>query len=200
MAGTNTKGAIMKIGIFGGSFDPPHMGHFWVCRNAIEGYVLDKLFIVPNTVSPFKKEKTVEKYHTWYMTDILAHEVGGIIDDQEMLRPEPSYTWDTILNFRGRFPNDDLYLIVGQDCLNEITGWYRIDDILATIDKIIVIPRIGEINHVNDLPREKLKIAKPSFVQISSTELRLRLKKGKIITGLIPDKVLNYIHNNHLYL
>ncbi len=198
----------MKIGIFGGSFDPPHMGHYWVCKNAVESYGLDKLFIIPNAVSPFKKEKTVESYHIYYMAEAFTREVGGIIDDQEMIRPEPSYTYDTMTHYRKKYPNEELCLIVGGDSLVEFSSWHRAEDIAKIIDRMIVVPRGSDglggkasLLHVASiLPMIKIFFTKPSFVQISSTELRLRLKIGKIIIGLIPEKVLDYIEVNKLYL
>jgi nicotinate-nucleotide adenylyltransferase len=195
----------MRIGIFGSSFDPPHMGHFWVCKNAIESYELDKLFIVPNAKSPFKETKNVEAHHIYTMARVFAEEVGGIIDDQEMIRSEPSYTWDTILNFHGRFPNDDLCLVMGSDSLFTFQSWYRVEDIAETIHKVLVAVRSDltgnqqvHLSHI--LPISKIWFIPSSFVAISSTELRLRLKSGKIITGLIPGSVLKYIENNKLYL
>jgi nicotinate-nucleotide adenylyltransferase len=187
----------MKIGIFGGSFDPPHMGHFWICQNAIDCLGLDIVHIIPNALSPFKEKHFVEPHHRYYMSMQLANEVNAIVDDQELNRPEPSYTWDTILNMRGRYPKDELYFIMGSDSLADIYSWYRYDDIISEVI-FAVAPRIDYDGPI--IRNEKVKEIKGPSVQISSTELRFRLKNRKIITRLIPEKVLDYIEVNKLYL
>jgi nicotinate-nucleotide adenylyltransferase len=191
----------MKIGIYGGSFDPPHMGHLWLCRNAIEEVELDKLFIVPNKLSPFKTAKDAPNSHILTMVSMLATAVGpkAIMDPQEIGREGTSYAVDTVQNFQDEYPKDELYLIMGGDSAMHFHCWYRSTDILDIVAGIVVVPRMGDFSVFQQYVTTKQIIINPSFVQISSTELRRRIKNHLVIDGLIPETIITYIRYRNLY-
>jgi nicotinate-nucleotide adenylyltransferase len=193
----------MKIGIFGGSFDPPHMGHVWVCRNAIAELKLDKLFIVPNFVSPLKNGKAVNREHILNMTQLLSYEPGCYLDTREIYREVPSFTADTVQNFRIEYPHDKLYLIMGGDSTMTFKKWKNYKTILRVIDVFGIVPRMGDLNsysYAMGNPIGKMFFLKPSFVQISSTQLRQMIHRGEDIEGLIPIAIQAYILRHKLYL
>ena len=196
----------MRIGIFGGSFDPSHMAHVWICRNAVKELHLDKLFIIPNFVSPLKREKAVDKEHIVNMCRFLSYEPGCYLDTREIDREGPSFTVDTVKAYRQEYPSDELYLIMGYDAVSTFTNWKDYTVISNTINCFVIVPRMGyemdEDAHIRALDRPTCNIflLEPSFVQISSTQLRQMIRDDENIEGLLPIVVQAYILRNKLYL
>lgn len=196
----------MRIGIFGGSFDPPHMGHVWVCRNAIRELRLDRLFIVPNFVSPLKKEKTVSREHIINMCRLISYEPACYLDTREIDKYTPSYTVDTVEGFRTEYSQDELYLIMGGDSTKTFKKWKNYKTIVDTVDVFGIVPRMRDRMDSNDYsralgnPKGKIFFLDPSFVQISSTQLRQMISAGDDIEGLVPIAIQAYILRHKLYL
>lgn len=190
----------MKIGIFGGSFDPPHMGHLWLCRNAIEQVMLDQLFIVPNKLSPFKIEKGESSHHILAMVELLAELLGSkaSMTPIEVEREGKSYTVDTVKFFKDKHPKDELYLIMGGDSAMHFHTWHCSHNILDLVSAVVIAPRMGDLNAFQCYINKQL-IIRPSFVQVSSTELRKRIKHRLPIDGLLPETIIKYIVRHDLY-
>ncbi len=187
------------IGIFGGSFDPPHLGHLWVIQNFWEKYK-SKLYIVPNYISPFKEKKGADPPNILQMLQILKAEFSLTeieIYEEELKRGGVSYTYETILEFKEKFPKEEISLLIGEDNLNGLPKWKNINLILENAG-IIVYLRNG--NDSIQIPEELSNYKNNIYIQentvhpASSTEFR-KLKNE----NLVSPKILEYIKSHNLY-
>lgn len=182
----------MKIAIYGGSFDPIHKGHLEVARYAINQLGLDKLYFVPTNLSPFKtKSKPTSGLDRIKMIELVLEDKMQV-SDFEIKRGNTSYTIDTVKFFKQKFPNDDLFLLIGSDNLSKLDKWKKIDEI-AQLTQIVVFKRDKKINKINAKKFNALILQNPIW-DFSSSEF----KKGYLDT--VDDKVLNYIQSKYLYL
>ncbi|MBR5756404.1 MAG: nicotinate-nucleotide adenylyltransferase [Firmicutes bacterium] len=200
----------MKIGILGGSFDPVHYGHLILADQLITEAGLDKVVFIPTYVSPFKIDstKTSPENRLEMLRMAIEDNPKFSISDIEVLREGPSYTIDTLTEYsKGLAPDDELYLIMGQDTFREIEKWHRSDELLTNY-RFIIGKRPGEsTKEMFALFKElfaKYKNLKIEFFDIpeqdiSSTVLRNKLKLGKSIRYFTPDSVIKYIYDNNLY-
>ena len=196
----------MKIGIMGGTYNPPHIGHLHAAISAREHVGLDKVILVPSNIPPHKElpECTPSAQARLAMTRIAAQNIGAEVCAIELERDGVSYTADTAEAFSKAYPNDQLYFIVGTDMFLTMQDWHQPERIFA-VAKIIAIARNRDdeekiCNHKSVL--EKLG-AEVLFVScealpISSTELRDGIK-DKQMRRFLPDGVWDYIAKEHLY-
>ncbi|VEU59432.1 nicotinate-nucleotide adenylyltransferase [Mesomycoplasma neurolyticum] len=182
----------MKIGIFGGSFNPVHNAHINIANFAIETLELDKFYFVPTFKSPFKKnEKSIDIKHRIKMLELSKPEKSEI-SLFEVKRKGVSYTIDTIKYFQKKYPNSKLYLFIGSDNLPKLNKWKNIKEI-SEIAKIIVFKRSKNINKIN-LKKYNCKLLNNKIYEISSTQV----KKGDF--SFLNPKVNEYIAENYLYI
>ncbi len=192
--GNERKALTMKIGIFGGTFDPPHMSHVLACLYVLETTDIDKIFVIPCSKHPFSKD-TVDFTHRFEMCRLAMKplEDGVEVLDIEGKRGGVSYTIDTVKELKEKYPADDFVLIIGSDILDETHEWKDIDE-LERIVEIHVLPRLMEDSY------EKVKESDFFFLpDISSTEIRERIASRKPIDHLVAQSVLRYIQLNSLY-
>ncbi|QGZ97884.1 nicotinate-nucleotide adenylyltransferase [Mycoplasma sp. NEAQ87857] len=182
----------MKIGIYGGSFDPIHQGHIKSARYAIKELNLDKLIFVPTNCSPFKKNKSKTSNQDKLNMINLVLEDKMEVSDFEIKRGGVSYTIDTVKYFANKYKKDQLYLIIGSDNLTKLNKWKDIDTI-SQLAQIAVLRREAKINKLN-LKKYNGILLKNRLYDFSSTNF----KKGFL--DLVDDKVLNYIQARGLYL
>jgi nicotinate-nucleotide adenylyltransferase len=200
----------MRIGIFGGSFDPVHLGHLWIAESALETLDLDEIRWVPAATSPLKPAGPTASDEDRLQMVRLA--VSGcqhhIVDDREIRRGDVSYTVDTIDEFRKEFPDADLFMILGSDSLSAIRQWHRPDRLLQ-----LAIPAVvqrggdeeidfsvleGFLDHQRmDVVRRHV-IAMP-VIEISSHELRQRIGEGRSIRFRVPRAVEAMINSQGIY-
>ncbi len=182
----------MKIGIYGGSFNPVHKGHIEIARQAIDQLKLDKLFFVPAYKSPFKsKIKYADAQHRINMIDLVKPE-GSEVSTFEISRKSVSYTIDTIAYFKQKFPNDELFLIIGSDNVSKLNKWKNIDEI-STWSKIVVFRRENTINKEN-IKKYGCLLLKNDLLDFASSWFRKGYMKN------VDDKVMQYISANYLYI
>ncbi|WP_025755551.1 nicotinate-nucleotide adenylyltransferase [Mycoplasmopsis cricetuli] len=182
----------MKIAIFGGSFDPIHIGHVKIAQYAIENLKLDKLIFVPTNISPFKlKSKPASNLDRLNMIKLICKNKMEV-SDFEIKRNGPSYTIDTVKYFARKYPNDQLYLIIGSDNVSKLHKWENIE-LISKLVQIVVFKRDAKINKTNIKKFNAMLLNNPIW-KISSTEIR----GGNL--NFLDLKVLNYIQNNNLYL
>ena len=182
-----------KIGIFGGTFDPIHHGHLILARDALDQLGLDRVIFVPAAVSPHKL--AVKPGPAEVRVEMLRAAIEGeqrfCLDTMELERPAPSYTVDTIEALRRREPDATLVCLIGEDNVAQLPTWHRFTDLAKMVEFAI-------------LDRSGLKSAHPypairRHVDISATEIRNRVARGRSIRYLVPPAVETIIRERKLY-
>jgi nicotinate-nucleotide adenylyltransferase len=190
----------MKLGLFGGSFDPVHLGHLLVAQAAIEEIGLDRLFFIPAAQSPFKPDSrpAPASARLQLLRLALAGKTNCEIDEQEIRRGGVSYTVDTLRDHAKTFPGAELFYLIGADHVAHLPEWREPAE-LAQLAEFVVIPRPGE--SAADFPAPFCGRWLKGFpLGVSSLEIRARLKAGLPIEPLVPSAVAEAIRNNRLYL
>jgi nicotinate-nucleotide adenylyltransferase len=189
-----------RIGIYGGSFDPVHLGHLLVAQAAREELALERLFFVPAARSPFKQ--AAAPLPGTIRTQLLRLALAGLpwceVDLQELERAGVSYTTDTVRNYTARFPEAELYYLIGADNVATLPQWRGANE-LATQVRFVVIPRPGQPEV--PLPKPFCGVTLRGWpLGVSSSDIRTRIKTGQSIDHLAPQAVAESIRNNRLYL
>jgi nicotinate-nucleotide adenylyltransferase len=190
----------MKLGIYGGSFDPVHLGHLLVAQAAMEELGLDKLFFIPAAQSPFKSENEIApaEIRLKLLRLALAGKANCEIDGQEIKRGGISYSIQTLRDYAKHFPNAQLFYLIGTDNISKLIEWREADE-LAKLAEFVAIPRPGET--VAEFPKPfHGKILKGFPIEISSSQIRARVKAGLPIENLVPPFVADAIRAAKLYV
>ncbi|NQZ66420.1 MAG: nicotinate-nucleotide adenylyltransferase [Mycoplasmatales bacterium] len=181
----------MKIGIYGGSFNPIHKGHTKIAKIIIDEFNLDKLFFVPAFKSPFKtKIKYAPAKDRVNMINLVKPDKSEV-SLFEINRKGVSYTIDTVKYFKNKFPDDELFLIIGSDNLYKLNKWKEIDTI-SQLSKIIVYQREGKFSREN-IKKYNCNLLKKELIDFASSNFR----KG--ILSNSDDVVIEYISSRYLY-
>ena len=191
----------MNLGIFGGTFNPPHMGHVIVAEQVRIQFVLDKILFIPSYISPHKREGEEQlSRHRFAMTSLTVHDNQWFdCTDIEITKPAPSYTIDTLKELKQLYPQDELFLIVGADNYREFQTWKEPENILEMVT-LIVMNRPHYPMEVNEhVPSEKVIFSIVPDIGISSSDIREKIHHGESIRYLVPDRVLQYIEEHKLY-
>jgi nicotinate-nucleotide adenylyltransferase len=190
----------MKLGIYGGSFDPVHLGHLLVAHAAIEELKLDRLFFVPAAQSPFKPDTkpAPAAARLQLLRLALVGKANCEIDEQEIRRGGVSYSIDTLRDYAKKFPGAELFYLIGADHVARLPEWREPAE-LARLAEFVVIPRPGEAP-AKFPPSFHGQSLKGFPLAISSLEIRTRLKAGLPIEPLVPPAVAEALRNNRLYL
>ena len=184
----------MRLGFYGGTFDPIHNGHLILARDALEALQLDRLFFIPNAVSPHKlaSEPVPGAIRAEMVRAAIEDEPRFDLDALELDRTGVSYTIDTIVAMRERFgPDTEFFYLIGQDNVADLPTWRRIDD-LHHLVSFVVLARTE-----SDTPLPYITVRRR--IEISSTEIRNRVANGLSIRYLVPDKVRALIERHSLY-
>ena len=194
----------MRIGVFGGTFDPVHNGHILPVEAAAAKYTLDRVTYVPARLSPLKEKPPTDARHRVAMLALaLQGHPEWSIDLEELDREPPSWTIDTLRAIRARHPDDELWLLMGTDILAGFARWKNPEEILkiAQVAAFHREPFVGERIVVPDVPglRDRLSLFDAGSVRISATDLRNDLVAGKGIEGRVPGPVAEYITKHGLY-
>ncbi len=188
----------MRIGVFGGTFDPPHTGHLIVASVAHDVLRLDRLLIVPAAVPPHKLGIVVAS--PGQRLEMVRAAVAGDprfeVDDLELRRPGASYTVDTLRALREREPDADLFFLLGADQLRELHTWREPGEV-ARLACLAVLSRGDDA--IPDAGRYRvLPVAVPR-IDIAATEIRRRVRAGQSIRYLVPETVREIIAREGLY-
>lgn len=184
---------LKKIGVFGGTFDPIHHGHLILARNALEQLDLDEVIFIPAAISPHKLERTptAAEVRLKMLCAALEGEPCFCLDTMELERPAPSYTVDTIEALRAREPDAEIVCLIGEDNVAQLPTWHRFAE-LSQIVKFAVLDRSGlKITHPYTVVRRHL--------DISATDIRNRVARGRSIRYLVPPAVEKIIRERQLY-
>lgn len=188
-----------KIGVFGGTFDPPHVGHLIAAADAHRALGLDRLLFVPSAVPPHK-QRTVRASAAVRLEMVRAAIDGDprfAADDLELRRSGPSYSVDTLAELKDREPGCELYFLIGADNLREIAGWHRPDEIVR-LARLVVLSREGDAGAERDAPYPALRVA-VTRVDVSATDIRRRAARGESIRYLVPERVRAIVEREGLY-
>lgn len=194
----------MRIGVFGGTFDPVHNGHVLPVEAAAKKFLLERVLYVPARLSPHKEQAPTDARHRVAM---LALAISGrpdwSIDLEELDRQPPSFTVDTLRSIAARHPSDALWLLMGTDILAGFARWREPEAILgfARIAAFHREPHVGPRLVVPEVPglADRLAIFDAGSVKISATDLRNDLAAGRSIGGKVPGPVAEYITKQGLY-
>jgi nicotinate-nucleotide adenylyltransferase len=184
----------MKVGIYGGTFDPIHNGHLILARDAVEQMDLDHIIFIPNAISPHRlRQKHAGDQHRYEMiVAAIAGEPRFRAGDMEIRRGGISYTFETVLSLKEKYPRGTgLFYLIGQDNADELDSWHRIDELKEMVSFVVFTRSNREPSH----PFLKLE----RRVDISATEIRERVAKGLSIRYLVPDPVRQIIADRQLY-
>ena len=190
----------MKLGIFGGTFDPPHIGHLIVADDVRSALDLDRVVFIPAGTHPLKGHKVETPSHLRLKMIRAATAAAErfVVDDRELRRVGPSYTVDTITEYNEEFPNAELYLLIGSDILNEIHRWHSVIQI-AERACIVVMSRPDApefFGPATDLETMRVDV---THVDVSSSEIRERVRSGRPFRYLVPEGVYEIIAEHSLY-
>jgi nicotinate-nucleotide adenylyltransferase len=190
----------MKIGLFGGSFDPVHLGHLLVAQAAVEELGLARLFFVPAAQSPFKPESKPAPVaiRLQLLRLALSGRTNCEIDEQEIRRGGVSYTVDTLRDYAKKFPGAELFCLIGADHAAHLPEWREPAE-LAQLAEFVVIPRPGEPAVKFPTPFHG-RILRGFPIEISSSQIRARVKAGLPVDHLVPPGVAEAIRAAGLYI
>lgn len=192
----------MKIGVFGGSFNPPHKMHLNIGVELVNKQYVDKVIYVP-TGSKYKyKNNLLPDNNRYEMLEILTSKYDYLDVDKYELKDEVIYTFQTLAYFKEVYPNDDIYFICGADNLSYIDKWKNGEEILANY-KIIAMKRKGEdilelVERLNEY-KENIVVADVEQRDISSTDIREKIKNNEYVLDVLDKDVYDYIRKNKLY-
>jgi nicotinate-nucleotide adenylyltransferase len=188
------------IGLFGGSFNPVHLGHLLMAQAAVEELGLSRLFFVPAAQSPFKPgaELAPAEERLRLLRLALVGKTQYAIDAQEIVRGGTSYSIDTVRNYAAQFPGARLWYVIGSDHAGLLPKWRAADE-LATLVEFAVFARPGENANAVPPPFRGWALRGYPF-EVSASEIRERVRVGRSIDWLVPPAVAEAIHNNRLYL
>jgi nicotinate-nucleotide adenylyltransferase len=186
----------VRLGVYGGAFDPPHLGHLVAASEACDALGLDRLLWIPSAVHPLKAVGTAAALRLEMVRAAVAGDPRFRADDLELRRRGPSYTVDTLRALHEREPGAALFFVTGADNLAEMPRWREPDEI-ARLATLAVVSRAGDA-----LPADPPypAVAVPvTRVDVSSTEVRRRVAAGASIRYLVPDAVRAVIERERLY-
>lgn len=174
-----------KIGLYGGSFNPVHIGHLALARQILEKYSLDEVWFVVSPRNPLKDESCLASDEERFrlVKKALQNEPEMVASDYEFHLPRPSYMWNTLSHLTTDYPEDEFFLIIGADNWQCFPQWYNYKEIIANYH-VIIYPRNGY--SVESLP-ETVSLANTRLWNVSSTQIRDMVRIGESIKGLVSD-------------
>jgi nicotinate-nucleotide adenylyltransferase len=203
MAPAADAGPSLRVGIFGGTFDPPHLGHVVVARDVADALALDLVLWVPARVSPHKLHRRVSSpgVRLEMVRAAASADARFQVSDVELERAGPSYTVDTLRDLRARWPSSELFLILGADQLRVFASWRGPGEILS-LATLALMDREGEAAAAlaPDLPGMERAVHVPvTRVDVSATRVRAAVAAGEDVSGMVPAGVLAVIGRERLY-
>lgn len=191
----------MKIGFLGGSFDPIHFGHLIAAQDAFEQHKLDRLIFMPAAQAPLKAEpvQVSARDRLDLVRAAIEWDHRFEVSDYELTRGGISYTIDSARHFRALYPDAQLYWIIGGDQLPRMHLWKDVGE-LAKLMEFIFLERPGHpVKATPNIPNLRLHRCDGHLVEISSTELRSRVRQGLSLDYFVPHKAILLIKERSLY-
>lgn len=207
-----------RIGLFGGTFDPVHIGHLRSAVEMVEQFEFDELRLMPNARPPHREIPQVTAAQRLAMVELAVAGVAPlVVDDRELKRDKPSYTIDTLESLRGELDEQDqLFLLVGWDAFCGLPTWHRWDELLEHCHVVVLQRPDADSEPPEDLrdllaarsvadpkamtgPAGQITFVWQTPLAVSATQIRELLSQGRSARFLVPDAVLNYIEAHGLY-
>jgi len=197
----------MRLGVFGGTFDPPHLGHLILASEACYSLQLDQVLWVVTSHPPHKKDQFITpiRYRVDMVSRTLSAEPFFALSLVEVERPGPHYVVDTMRIMRERYPQVELIYLMGGDSLRDLPNWYRPREFLSNCDKLGVMRRPQDEINMDQLEAEligiseKVQFIPTPLIEISSQEIRARIREKRPFRYFLPEAVYHYILENKLY-
>lgn len=200
-----------KIALFGGTFDPIHLGHTVVAAAAAEHIGAEKIIFIPAKRSPLKDSfpEAGDGDRLAMIALAIADNEKFQLNDYELRKPEPSYTLETIRRFQADYGGKALiYWLIGADGIYELSRWYGIVELIDECNLCVMFragckppdfAKFKDIWGVARVEKLRLNVIRTPLIDISSTEIRSRLAVGRDVTGMLAPQVADYIHKHGLY-
>lgn len=196
-----------RLGIFGGTFDPPHVGHLILAAEARDQLQLDSTIWVLTPDPPHKRGENISSIaHRLDMVELaISEDIGFSLSFVDIDRPGPHYTADTVRLLRRNYPNDELVYLMGGDSLHDLPNWYKAKELLNAVDGIGVMRRPGDDIDLSvlmeKLPqlKEKLNFVTAPLLEISAEQIRRRARQNRTYRYYLLPKIFQYISINHIY-
>ena len=192
----------MRIGILGGTFNPVHYGHLAAAAEVIPGFDLDKVIFVPSFIPPHKNDPDIAPSEDRFQMCFLATQSHPFfsVSSLELARGGKSYSIETVKEFLNIYGRDSrLYFIVGADAIREISTWKDKEELLQLCDFIVVSRPGFPTEGIDKQALERTHLIEVPALDISSTEICRRVREGRNIKYLVPEKVEEYIYKHKLY-
>ena len=187
----------MQVGLYFGSFNPVHSGHLIIANHVLNETSLQKIWFVVSPQNPFKSHELLnEKQRLSLVKKSIAGDKRFFASNIEFGLPRPSFTVNTLTSLKKKYPNHKFSIVMGSDSFTELHKWKDFELIIKTC-KIFIYRRFGF--EINNLFNAKIEILNAPFVDISSTEVRRLIKKGKSIRYLVPEKARREIEKKNYY-
>ena len=205
---------IKRLGIFGGAFDPVHKGHTQSLKYISDLKIFDEIQVIPNYASPHNKDIQTDEKHRLKMLEIAFKEIKNIkLNDIELKNKTKSYTYETLKYLKEIHPEKHLSLIIGLDSLYSFTTWKNWENILSLCSLLVLERKLHDSLGLNKELESKISpdyddffsgngkilILKNDLINISSTDVRLKIKNNENLIDMVDDQVLKYILNKSLY-
>jgi len=197
----------IKIGLFGGTFDPPHIGHLILAGEAVTQFELSRLLWVLTPDPPHKQDNPITplQHRLPMLQGMIAHNPKFELSRLEIDRPGPHYTIDTVHLLAEQEPDAEIHLLIGGDSLWDLPAWRLSADLVAAVSKIGVMRRPGDFTDLAPLEAKlpgvtnKIQFIDALLQPVSSSELRRRVAAGEMVRYYVAPEVYDYIETNHLY-
>jgi nicotinate-nucleotide adenylyltransferase len=189
-----------RLGLFGGTFDPIHWGHLLLAEITRQVLSLQRIFFIPARIPPHKGQVRASSEQRYRMAQLAC---GGNpyfeVSDVEIRREGPSYTVDTLRDFRSNAPNAEIYLIMGADSARDLGSWKDHETILEH-SNVVVLGRPGaEGDQVPPRIGPRITVLPTPLIELSSSDIRRQARSGGSIRYMVPEEVERYIRAENLY-
>jgi nicotinate-nucleotide adenylyltransferase len=187
---------VKKVGILGGTFDPPHYGHLLIANEVLSTLHLDEIWFMPNQEPPHKKKsKSIKNEDRLQMLELaISGNDSFRVETIELDRQGPSYTVDTMKMINAQYSDHQFFFIIGADMIEYLPKWHKIEELINLV-QFVGVER-PEYNSRTEYP--VLYVDVPA-IDVSSSMIRDRVKSRQTVRYLLPDSVIQYIEEKHLY-
>jgi nicotinate-nucleotide adenylyltransferase len=196
-----------KIGVFGGTFDPPHLGHLILAAEALDQLKLSRVLWVLTPVPPHKLDQTITALeHRLAMTQLMLDDYPEFeLSRVEIDRPGPHYMLDTVMVIKNQFPAAEVLLLMGGDSLRDLRTWHRPKELLSICQGLGVMRRPNDTIDLDELEEilpgisKKVLFVDSPLLEISSRDIRRRVSEGRAFRHYLVSSVFDYIQTQNLY-